>query len=412
MSTVKTLVVVAIKKHWPLFQLDVNNAFLHGDLDEEVYMKLPPGYSVPLTSNSGQLVCKLQKSLYGLRQASRQWYAKLSQSLSSRGYTSSPNDYSLFTRGSGDSFVVLAVYVDDIILTGTDSTEISALKSFLHQQFWIKDLGSLSYFLGIEVLYSSTGVLLHQKKFIADMLSEFHCSDVSSVLCPLDMNVKLKANEGDPLLKTELYRSLIGKLNFLTHTRPDISYAVQHLSQFMQSPCLPHMSAGLLLLRYLKGTSEHGIFFNASPDLSISAFCDSDWAACPDTRRSVSGYCVLLGGSLVVLKSKKQPIVSMSSAEAKYRAMSKGVAELTWLSRLLTDLGFPCYSSIPLFCDSQAAIHIARNPVFNERTKHIELDCHLVRTKLAEGLIHLVHTSSSTQLADLFTNPLPGAARH
>ncbi|XP_019258281.1 PREDICTED: uncharacterized protein LOC109236540 [Nicotiana attenuata] len=325
-------------------------------------MKLPPGYSVPLTSNSGQLVCKLQKSLYGLRQ------------------------------GSGDSFVVLAVYVDDIILTGTDSTEISALKSFLHQQFRIKDLGSLSYFLGIEVLYSST--------------------DVSSVLCPLDLNVKLKANEGDPLLKPELYRSLIGKLNFLTHTRPDISYAVQHLSQFMQSPCLPHMSAGLHLLRYLKGTSEHGIFFNASPDLSISAFCDSDWAACPDTRRYVSGYCVLLGGSLVVWKSKKQPIVSMCSAEAEYRAMSKGVAELTWLSRLLTDLGLPCSSSIPLFCDSQAAIHIARNPVFHERTKHIELDCHLVRTKLAEGLIHLVHTSSSTQLADLFTKPLPGAAHH
>nr|XP_018630799.1 uncharacterized mitochondrial protein AtMg00810-like [Nicotiana tomentosiformis] len=202
------------------------------------------------------LVCKLQKSLYGLRQASRQC-------------------------GSGDSFVALVVYVDDIILTRTDSAKISTLKSFLHQQFKIKDLGCLGYFLGIEVIYSASGVLLHQRKFIVDLLSEFHCSDVSFILCPLDLNVKLKDNEGDPLPKSELYSSLIGKLNFLTQTRPDISFADQHLSQFMQSPCLPHMSDVLHLLRYLKGTFDYGIFFNASPDFSISAYYDSDWATCP-----------------------------------------------------------------------------------------------------------------------------------
>lgn len=187
MSTVKCLIVVAIKQQWPLFQLDINNAFLHGELDEEVFMKLPPILLVPSSpdcSFSDPSLCKLQKSLYGLRQASRQWYAKLSQPLEFRGYHHSLNDYSLFTGGSGDSFVVGVVSVDgdsfvvgvisvdDTVLTGTDLTETDALKPFLHDPFKIKDLGLLNYFLGIEVSYTSSGVLLHQKKFIADLLKK------------------------------------------------------------------------------------------------------------------------------------------------------------------------------------------------------------------------------------------------
>nr|XP_016481327.1 PREDICTED: uncharacterized protein LOC107802359 [Nicotiana tabacum] len=375
MSTIKTLVALAVKRQWPLFQLDANNAFLHGDLDEEVFMKLPPGYSVLSTSGSDQLVCKLQKSFYGLRQALRQWYAKLSQALTSRGYSSSLNDYSLFIKGSGASLVILVVYVDDIVITGADSSKISDVKSFLHAQFKIKDLGC------------------------------FSC------VCPLELSAKLKAHGGDPLPKPDVYRSLIGKLNFLTHTRRDIYFVVQHLSQFMQSPCLPHMQVALHVLRYLKGTSDCGIFFNNFSDLSLTAYCDSDWVACLDTRKSVSGYCMFLGGSLVVWKSKKQHVISMSSAKAECRAMSKFVTELAWMSRLLSDLGLHSYSPISLFCDSHAAIHIAKNPVFHERTKHIELDCHLVRAKLAEGLIHLLHTSSS-QLAGIFTKVLGGATHH
>nr|XP_016442714.1 PREDICTED: uncharacterized mitochondrial protein AtMg00810-like [Nicotiana tabacum] len=261
-----------------------------------------------------------------------------------------------------------SVYVDDIILIGTDSAEISSLKSFFDAQFKIKDLGSRSYFLGIEVLYSDSRVLLHEKKFIHDLLMEFHCSDVTSVVCPLPLNVKLKAKEGTHLSKPEVYRSLVGNLNFLTNTRPAISFAVQHLSQFMQSPCLPHLEATLHLLKYLKGTADFGVFFNNSLDLSVAAYYDSDWVACPETRG----------------------------------CLSKAVGELTWLHRLVLDLGVSCPSSVPLFCDSQVVIHIAKNSIFYERTKHIKLVCHLVRAKIAEGLINLLHTSSSTQLADIF----------
>uniref|UniRef100_A0A1S3X6X2 Uncharacterized mitochondrial protein AtMg00810-like n=1 Tax=Nicotiana tabacum TaxID=4097 RepID=A0A1S3X6X2_TOBAC len=267
MSTVKTLVAVEVKTGWPLFQLDVNNAFLYGDLVEEVYMRLPPGLSVSSPPSSSPLVCKLQKSLYGLRQAS---------------------------RGSGDSLVTIAVYVDDIVLTGTDLHEITALKVFLHQ-----------------------------KKFINDLLKEFHCDVCTPIVCPLELNEKLKASVGEPFPNPKVYRNLIRKFNFFTLTRPDLSFAVQHLSQFMQKPCVPHTKSALHLLRYLSGTSDPGIFLNNSSYFSVQVYCDSDWGSCPDSRRSVTSFCILLGGSLVCWKSKKQLVISLSSAEAEYRSLSK-----------------------------------------------------------------------------------------
>ncbi|XP_070007408.1 uncharacterized mitochondrial protein AtMg00810-like [Nicotiana sylvestris] len=318
LGTVRCLIAVALKKNWPLFQLDVNNSFLHGDLNEEVYMKIPPGLSVPSTSSS-----------------------------------SAPLRFP-------SSTVFLVVYMDDIILTGDDLSEISALKSFLDAQFRIKDLGLLHYFLGIEVLHHSSGISLQQKMFIHDLLTEYHCSDVSEVVAPLDISLKLHVNVGDLLPELDKYRSLVGKLNYLTHTRPDLCFTVQHLSQFLQAPIIPHMFGALHVLRYLKGTLDHGVFLNNSSDFSLLASCDSDWVACPTSRRSVSGFCIYLGGNLISWKSKKQLIVSLSSAEAEYRAMSKVVAELAWLVCLLTDLGVPITTHVPLLCDSQDAIHIAR----------------------------------------------------
>lgn len=172
------------------------------------------------------------------------------------------------------------------------------------------------------------------------------------------------------------------------------------------------MQAALHLLRYLKGSPGFGLFFSDSPDLTLRVFCDSDWASCPNSRRSVTGFCVLLGDSLISWKSKKQPVVSLSSAESEYRLLSKAVGEITWLSRLLSDFGIQISLPVPVFCDSQSAIHIAKNPVFHERTKHIELDCHFVRAKLSAGLISLRHTLGASQLADIFTKTLPGAAHH
>ncbi|XP_022020159.1 uncharacterized mitochondrial protein AtMg00810-like [Helianthus annuus] len=350
MTTIRSLIATATKMHWSLHQLNVNNAFLHGDLDEEIYMQPPAGMILDDPSK----VLKLQKSLYGLKQTSRQWYENLSDVLKSKGYIRSSNDHSLFSKQMGDSIVHVVVYVDDILLTGNDETEMQALKSFLHSTFQIKDLGSLNYFLGIEILKVPNGIIMTQRKLAHDLLEEFKDFDSSATLCPLPPNLQLLQDTG-PLFHDPLqYRRLIGKLNYLTHTRSDMAFAVQFLSQFMKEPHIPHWEAALHTFHYVKGTYTQGIFFNNSPDFQVEAFCDSDWAACPNTRKSVTGYFILFGGSPISWKSKKQATVSLSLAEAEYRSMRRVTAELTWLTRLLHEFSAPSILPIPLKCDSQA----------------------------------------------------------
>ena len=198
----------------------------------------------------------------------------------------------------------------------------------------------------------------------------------------LETSLKLRPDSGKPITDPSLYRKLVGKLNYLTNTRPDLAYAVQFLSQFLQDPREPHWQAVMHTLRYLSKDYTKGIYLNASTALNLEAYCDSDWASCPNTRRSVSGYFILLGGSPISWKSKKQATVSLSSAETEYRSMRRVTTELAWLTRLLYEFTVPTVVPMPLKCDSQAAIYIARNPVYHERTKHIALDCHFVREKL------------------------------
>lgn len=326
--TVRLLLALAAVQHWELQQLDVDNAFLHGDLHEEVYMNLPPGLS---PSFPGQ-VCKLNKSLYGLKQASRQWFAKLSSFLTSHGYLSSTFDNSLFTKQQGSSFTALLVYVDDVILTGNCISEINNIKQLLHHQFRIKDLGKLKYFLGLEVSRSSKGIHICQRKYVLDILSEIGM--LASKPCSTPMiknNHSLYDSTAEPYDATA-YRRLIGRLLYLTTTRPDICFAVQHLSQFMQALKQPHYEAALRIIRYVKSSPAQGLFFSSTSDLQLKAFSDSDWATCLETRKSITGFCVFLGSSLISWRSKKQNTVSRSSSEAEYRALASTTCELQWLT--------------------------------------------------------------------------------
>lgn len=402
MSTVRLLLSLAASRHWKLHQLDVNNAFLHGTLKEEVYMTVPEG--IP---NPHNYVCLLRKSIYGLKQASREWHAKLVEELLCQGFTQSKNDYSLFIKRQGSSICVAAVYVDDIILTGNDDQTVHSLKAHLDSKFGIKDLGILHYFLGIEVSYSSSGIILCQHKFAKDLIaaSGFDVSQYTST--PLPVHLKLSSTEGDFISQPELYRTLVGKLNYLTNSRPDLSYTVQVLSQYMHAPRTTHLAALQHTLRYLAGTLSQGILLNASDKLTLQAFSDADWASCADTRRSVTGYILLFGSSPVSWKSKKQTTVSRSSAEAEYRAMASAAAEVTWVVRLLEELGVQNLQPVTLHCDNQSALHIAKNPVFHERTKHIELDCHFTRDKVLEGLLQLTYLPTRSQLADVLTKVSP-----
>ncbi|CAL2242392.1 unnamed protein product [Prunus armeniaca] len=400
MITVRCLLAVAASQHWVIQQLDVHNAFLHGDLHEEIYMSPPPG----LRRQGENLVCRLHKSLYGLKQASRQWFAKFTEAILAAGFIQSKADYSLFTRKVGKSFTALLIYVDDILITGNDIDAINSLKSFLHTRFRIKDLGDLKYFLGIEVSRSKKGIYVSQRKYALEILKDYGFLGARPVDFPME-EAKL-SDKGELLKDPEKYRRLVGRLLYLTITRPDITYSVHVLSRFMHQPRLPHMDAALRVVRYLKSTPGQGLLFQSDNKLDLIAYCDSDWAGCPITRRSTTGYCVFLGNSLISWRTKRQRTVSLSSAEAEYRAMASTCCEVTWLRFLLQDLHLPSSEASRMYCDNQAALHIAANPVFHERTRHIEMDCHFIRDKIIDGTVSTWHVNSSQQLADTFTKPL------
>ncbi|XP_020551683.1 uncharacterized protein LOC110012423 [Sesamum indicum] len=393
---------VAAALRWHIHQLDINNAFLHGYLEEEIYMSPPEGYSV-----SQGHVCRLKRSLYGLKQASRQWNHEFTTQIVAFGFVQSKHDCCLLTKTSTDGFLVLLLYVDDILVVGTFTEHIAAVKDYLDRLFTIKDLGVAKYFLGLEVARSSQGIIVTQTKYIKDIMIDTSMRHARAVTTPLPPGIKFIEDAGAQLPHPELYRRLVGRLLYLNFTRPDTSHACQQLSEFLQRPCQRHLGAALHLVQYLKGTLHKGLFFPSQNSLELRAYSDADWASCIDTRRSLTGYCIFLGDALVSWKIKKQNIVSHSTAEAEYRSMGSTICELTWVVYLLMDFGISASIPIPFFCDNQAALHIVNNPVFHERTKHLDIDCHIVRDKFKFGLINPVHVPGKAQLADFFTKSLP-----
>ncbi|GKA60331.1 ribonuclease H-like domain-containing protein [Tanacetum coccineum] len=309
--TIRCLFNIVVSMSWPLFQLDVNNAFLYGDLEETICMKPLEGYFP-----SGNKVCRLKKSLYGLKQAPRQWNAKLTSTLVENGFSQSKSDYSLYTKSDKGVFLALLVYVDDIIITGNNISEIEKFKVFLKSIFMIKDLGKLKYFLGIEII----------------------------------------------------------------DTEKDIEISKSY----------PGLGIHIIKIS--------GMFLNA--------YSDADWAKCVITRKSVTWYCVFLNDSLVSWKSKKQNTLSKSSTEAKYRALASVTSEVIWILKILKDLNINNILPVNLHCDSNSAIKIAVNPVFHERTTHLEIDLHFVREFFLKGVVKTIKVESANQIADILTKGL------
>jgi hypothetical protein len=285
MTTIRTILALAASNDWPLHQMNVKNAFLHGNLKECIYMKPPLGLFSSPTSH----VCKLHRSLYGLKQASRAWFDKFCTTLLQFSFQQSKSDTSLFLRKTDMGIVVLLVYVDDIVIIGSDSALLGQLKTHLSKSFHMKDIGSLTYFLGLEVHRSPSGISLNQHKYACDLVATTGLQEAPSVDTPMELHVKFRKEEGDLLVDPNLYRKLMGSLVYLTITRPDISFAVQQVSQFLQTPCHLHLTIVHRIIRYVHGTPTRGLFFSASNSTHLVTYSDADWVGYVDTRHSITG---------------------------------------------------------------------------------------------------------------------------
>jgi hypothetical protein len=393
------VLTIVVSFNWDIRQLDVSNAFLHGVLEEEVYMTQPKGFVDPAHP---EFVCNLHKSLYGLKQAPRAWFNRLSTALLALDFQSSQVDPSLFVCHRGNVHAFFLVYVDDILVTSNDQDFITTLISQLQLEFAMKDLGQLTYFLGIEAIRNSSGLHLRQTRYIIELLDRVQLTGIRPYHAPCVSGSKLSKFDGESIPDPSEYRQTVGALQYVTLTRPDIAYSVNQLCQHMQAPTSAHWTAAKRVLRYLKHTLDYGLFYRPG-SFAINAYCDSDWAGDPDDRCSTCGYGVFVGSNLISWSAKKQLVVSKSSTEAEYRCLALVTAEVYWLRMLLHELQVSLASAPVVWCDNISALALASNPIFHARSKHIEVDYHFVREKVANKDILLQHVPTSLQPADIFT---------
>ncbi|KAE9588330.1 putative RNA-directed DNA polymerase [Lupinus albus] len=408
METVRLVIAMASSKDWCIWQMDVKSAFLNGPLDKEVYVTQPLGFEV---AGQEQKVYKLHKALYGLKQAPRAWNKRIDGFLVKQGMTRCKTEHGIYIKSTPEAAsVVICLYVDDLLITGCKSEEVESIRNGLKFEFEMSDLGSLSYFLGIEFLKTSKGILMHQKKYTLDVLERFnmqHCNPATTPVEPGNGLCKGKPNEDS--VDSTLYRQVIGSLRYICNTRPDISYGVGLISRYMEEPKQSHMIAAKRVLRYLKGTMDMGILFptqNRAETMSMIGFTDADWSGDKDDRKSTTGYVFQLNQAPISWSSKKQKSVALSSCEAEYVAACLGGCQAMWLQSLLEEIGLYYENSMLLMVDNKSAINLAKNPIAHGRSKHIETKYHYLRDLVEKGRLKLEFCKSENQLADILTKPL------
>ncbi|XP_070028664.1 uncharacterized mitochondrial protein AtMg00810-like [Nicotiana sylvestris] len=339
-------------------------------------------------------------------QSPRAWFHRLATFLLRLGFKESNPDHIMFIFQNDGKILVLLIYVDDIAVFGSSKNLIHQFVSSMHSEFSMKDLGPLRYFLGVELVPNSYGLLLLQGKYINDILTCFDLAESKPVLSPLHIKMDWNSVESPLLDDASIFRQMVGSLQYLSFTRPYIQFTVNLASQFLHKPRQIHLQSVKRIFLYLKGTIRNGIKLYARSPLSLTIYSDSDWAGCTSTRRSISEFCIFLGNNLISWAAKKQPTVARSSTEAEYRALAIATAEATWLQFLLRDLGIFLKTPMLANCDNIGAIHLAHNPVYHSHSKYVASDYHFIREKVNQGNLIVSHVHISQQLADLFTKVL------
>lgn len=400
-TSIRAILALAAAKQMKLKQFDVKTAFLNGDLEENVYMSQPIGYD----DGSGR-VCKLLKSLYGLKQASRCWNRKFTSFVNRFGFRASKYDPCVFVCNGENGMLILAIYVDDGLVAAEKQEAIEPVIKHLQQEFEIK-VFELKCFLGLEIDQRSDGSIhAHQQGYARKVLNRFNMTNCNAVSTPLNNSQNLGDFEADEEIEFP-YREAVGSLMYLAvATRPDISFAVGSVSRYLEKPAAAHVNAVKRILKYVRGTMDMGIRFESGNDLHFCGYSDADYAGDVTTRRSTSGYVFMLGGSVISWGSERQKSVALSTTESEYMAASHAIKELIWLRNLLGELLQADDLAPILFMDNQSAIRLVKNPEFHKRTKHIDVRYHFIREKFEDGIFEMKYVQTDEQAADIMTKAL------
>ena len=411
LASLRIILAIAAAEDLEIHQMDVVAAFLAGYLELEIYMEQPEGFKQG--TDEEDLVCLLKKSLYGLKQSARIWNQKLRRMLISKGFLQTHSDHCVYIHPI--TKVIIAIWVDDLIIAGKNTEDIDEVKRQLKEAFEMKDLGELKYFLGMQVHRNRQKRQIHinQSGYINTVLEKFGLLECNPVSTPIATGTKLcKATADEIMDDPKEYQSIVGSEMYpMLCTRPDLAYAISQISQFSNSPSKTHYAAAKRGLRYLKGTPDVGITFSGSLGLRLELFCDADWADGED-RKSIGAYIATLAGGAVAWKAKKQSMVAASSTEAEYMALLQATKESIWIQRLLSELGRKAENAETIYEDNQGAIALANNPEHHARTKHIDVQYHFVRDYVEKGKIKLEYCPTDEMVADALTKPLARDKHH
>ena len=405
MDTVRMLIALAALNSWFVHHLDVKSAFLNEDLEETVYVKQPEGY---IQEGKEHLVLNLKKALYGLTQAPRAWNLKLDSCLKSMGFMRCEQDHAVYVQRSSNCILIIGVYVDDLLITGSHEDMILAFKGHMGKLFEMSDLGLLTTYLGLEITQEPTRIKLGQRGYAMKILLDSGMENCNLVLTPLEARSKFSKEGSKSTVDSTTYRSYLGRLRYLTHTRPDLVYSIGILCRYMEQPTTEHWAGLKRVLRYVNGTVNLGLIYDKKQksEESLTGYSDSDYAGDLNDRKSTSSMVFFLGNMPISWNSQKQSIVSLSSCEAEYIAVTSAACQGIWLSRLQAELTNKENKVVKLRVDNRSAIALCKNLVFHGRSKHIETRFHMIRDLVVQKTVEVSHVASEDQLADVFTKAL------